>query len=186
MPKCLCALLCAMVSMTGCASFKESAQDAAKAALAEALPAIKEVGKELAHNAAIEGKTVAQEFWNGAKTDIGGAIGQIPALAAAGGERAAKATLEARIKNDVDLSQPEKDDLLKTLAASGGGFSALLAATFAYLKAKAAAKAKRALGVVVRGVEASGDAAAKVKEQVKAAGGSAPEIKAAITEAKAA
>lgn len=98
--------------------------------------------------------------------------------------------LKAMVAADADLDREEKQTLLDKIdareAAGGlGGLGTLAGLAFAYAKAKAAAKARKALGTVVKSIEkAPAEVAEKVRELVKASGGADPEIKATITEAK--
>lgn len=98
--------------------------------------------------------------------------------------------LSAIVAADADLEDADKQTLLdqiKTREAAGGlgGLSALAGIAFAFAKAKAAAKARKALGTVVKSIEkAPAEIAETVRELVKANGGGDPEIKATITAAK--
>jgi len=94
------------------------------------------------------------------------------------------------IAADTDLSDAEKGSLIGNIdgrAAGGiGGLGALASIAFAYAKAKAAAKVRKALGLVVKSVEElPTEAAEAVRAEVAKRGGSSLEIKNIISEAKA-
>lgn len=98
--------------------------------------------------------------------------------------------LKEIIAADTDLSDAEKGSLIGNIdgrAAGGiGGLGALASIAFAYAKAKAAAKVRKALGLVVKSVEElPTEAAEAVRAEVAKRGGSALEIKNIISEAKA-
>lgn len=173
----------ALSTMLSCASLKETATDAARAALAEAIPALKDAGKEVASHAANAAKDAAGELLAGAKSDIGGALGQIPGLAATAGKNAAAEALAARAAADKDLA-PHADEFRER--AKGGPWDAILWLAGASGLSVAGViwrliRAKSALRAVVQGVEqAPAEAASAVKASVAAHGGKAPAIAAAI------
>lgn len=96
----------------------------------------------------------------------------------------AKAGTATVVQNDTDLTPEKKQDLLAQLAGASG-FLGIGSVLVAYAKAKAAAKAKKALGIVVNAAsELPQDAFAALKDGVKSAGGSHPSIKSLIEEVK--
>ena len=173
----------ALSTMLSCASFKETAAEAARAALAEAIPALKEAGKEVATHAAEAAKDAAGEFLAAAKDDLGGAIGQIPDLAATAGKKAAAEALAARAESDPDLA-PHADEFRERAKENPweallwlAGASGLSVAGVIWRLIRAMA----ALRTVVQGVEnAPADASAAVKAAVAAHGGRNPAVDAAI------
>lgn len=134
-----------------------------------------ELGKDAVSAAVESGKAKLGEVRDAAVKDI---------------DAKAAEKLKAMVAADADLDRDEKQTLFDKIdareAAGGlGGLGTLAGLAFAYAKAKAAAKARRALGTVVKSIEkAPAEVAEKVRELVKASGGGDPEIKATITEAK--
>jgi len=126
-------------------------------------------------------------------TEVGRKVGQalkdegvkIAAEAKTAAFEGAKSALKTTVENDADLTPEQKDSLLAQLAKAGGGLSVLGSVLYGYAKAKGAAKASKALGIVVKAAEElPGDALAVLKQGVKASGGSHPAIKSLIEEAK--
>jgi len=96
----------------------------------------------------------------------------------------AKSATATTIKNDPDIAPEKKQDLLAQLAGAGG-FAGIGGVLFAMAKAKAAAKAKQALGIVVNAAgDLPQDAFSVLTKSVKDAGGSHPSIKSLIEEVK--
>jgi len=125
----------------------------------------REVGQKVAQGLKDEGKQIAQE----AKT------------AAFEGAKSAAATT---IKNDAEIPQSTKDELLAQLAGAGG-FAGIAGILVAYAKAKAAAKAKKALGIVVNAAsELPTEALKTLRQEVAKTGGKHPAITALIEEVK--
>ena len=125
-------------------------------------------------------------------TEVGQKVGQalkdegvkIAAEAKTAAVEGAKAAAGATIRNDPDIAPEKKDDLLAQLAGAGG-FLGIGSVLVAYAKAKAAAKAKKALGIVVNAAgNLPQDAFSVLTKGVKAAGGSHPSIKSLIEEVK--
>ena len=96
----------------------------------------------------------------------------------------AKAAAGATIKNDPDIAPEKKDDLLAQLAGASG-FLGIGSILVAYAKAKAAAKLKKTVGVLVGASQnLPSDALSALKGEVKKLGGDHPTIAAIIAEAK--
>lgn len=96
----------------------------------------------------------------------------------------AKFAATTTIDHDADLTPEKKQDLLAQLAGASG-FLGIGSVLVAYAKAKAAAKAKKALGIVVNAAsELPQDAFAALKKGVKGSGGAHPAIAALIEEVK--
>lgn len=125
-------------------------------------------------------------------TEVGQKVGQalkdegvkIAAEAKTAAFEGAKAAAGATIKNDPDIAPDKKDDLLAQLAGAGG-FLGIGSVLIAYAKAKAAAKAKRALGIVVNASKELPEAAlGQLKQEVKNLGGDHPTVASLIAEVK--
>jgi len=125
-------------------------------------------------------------------TEVGRKVGQalkdegvkIAAEAKTAAFEGAKAAAATTIQNDAEIAPEKKTDLLAQLA-NASGFAGIAGILIAYAKAKAAAKLKKTLGIVVNAAEElPGDALAVLKQSVKASGGSHPAIKSLIEEAK--
>jgi len=125
-------------------------------------------------------------------TEVGQKVGQalkdegikIAAEAKAAAFEGAKAAAATTIERDAEIAPEKKQDLLTQLAGAGG-FAGVAGVLIAYAKAKAAAKAKKALGIVVNAAEdLPGDALAVLKQGVKSSGGDHPAISSLIAEVK--
>lgn len=125
-------------------------------------------------------------------TEVGQKVGQalkdegvkIAAEAKTAAFEGAKAAAGATIKNDPDIAPDKKDDLLAQLAGAGG-FLGIGSVLVAYAKAKAAAKAKKALGIVVNAAsELPTEALKTLRQEVAKTGGKHPAITALIEEVK--
>jgi len=125
-------------------------------------------------------------------TEVGQKVGQalkdegikIAAEAKAAVSEGAKAAAATTIERDAEIAPEKKQDLLTQLAGAGG-FAGVAGVLIAYAKAKAAAKAKKALGIVVNAAEdLPGDALAVLKQGVKSSGGDHPAISSLIAEVK--
>lgn len=99
-----------------------------------------------------------------------------------------RAALIDRVKDDPDLSQSEKDDLLKEIGGAPGGIlglGALASLAYAYLKRKVAAKAARALGTVMAAESKLPEGSREIlRSAMKDLGGDHPDIKTTIAAAK--
>lgn len=125
----------------------------------------REVGQKVAQGLKDEGKKIAED-------------------AKASAFDGAKAGTAAIIQRDPDLDPKQKSDLLAQLAGAGG-FAGVGGVLFAMAKAKAAAKAKQALGIVVNAAkDLPEEGFATLTKGVKDAGGSHPSIKSLIEEVK--
>lgn len=168
------AILSLMLCSMGC-SFRGAAEDAARAAIAEALPAIKEAGKELADHASAKLAEAGGKLLTQAKDDIPGALkAAIPELKNASAE-AVTATLKDRIalEDPVKAAKFEKTVEEKGLPEGvkelGGGSLALgiLYLLRLYWRTKADANAKgEAVAAMASAVELH--AAAPVKNAIAA------------------
>lgn len=173
-------ILSLMLCSMGCAGFKDSARDAARAAIAEALPAIKEAGRELADHATARLAEAGAKVIEGAKNDLGGALGQIPALAKEAGAKAAADAVAARVAVEDPAKaaefqrRVETDGLPAALEWLFGGGGLVIAAGLARLYWRT----RGALRTVVAATESSPE----VKAKVAASGGKAfdAEIQAAL------
>lgn len=125
-------------------------------------------------------------------TEVGQKVGQalkdegvkIAAEAKTAAFEGAKAAAGATIRNDPDIAPEKKDDLLAQLAGAGG-FLGIGSVLVAYAKAKAAAKAKKALGIVVNAAsELPTEALKTLRQEVAKTGGKHPAITALIEEVK--
>jgi len=125
-------------------------------------------------------------------TEVGQKVGQalkdegvkIAAEAKTAAFEGAKAAAGATIKNDPDIAPEKKDDLLAQLAGAGG-FLGIGSVLIAYAKAKAAAKARKALGIVVNASKELPEAAlGQLKQEVKNLGGDHPTVASLIAEVK--
>lgn len=99
-----------------------------------------------------------------------------------------RAALVDRVQKDPDLSQTEKDDLLKEIGGAPGGIlglGALASLAYAYLKKKAVAKAQKALGTVLKAeADLPAEALVQLRSAMKGLGGDHPDIKTTIAAAK--
>lgn len=125
-------------------------------------------------------------------TEVGQKVGQalkdegvkIAAEAKTAAFEGAKAAAGTTIRNDPDIAPEKKDDLLAQLAGAGG-FLGIGSVLVAYAKAKAAAKAKKALGIVVNAAsELPTEALKTLRQEVAKTGGKHPAITALIEEVK--
>lgn len=125
-----------------------------------------------------------------AATKISAQIDQIQATAEAGNKKSdeIRAALVDRVKADPDLSQAEKDDLLKEIGGAPGGIlglGALASLAYAYLKKKVAAKAAKALGTVMAAESKLPEGSRELlRSAMKDLGGDHPDIKTTIAAAK--
>ena len=88
------------------------------------------------------------------------------------------------IERDAEIAPEKKQDLLTQLAGAGG-FAGVAGVLIAYAKAKAAAKAKKALGIVVNAAEdLPGDALKALRQEGEKTGGKHPASTALIEEVK--
>lgn len=99
-----------------------------------------------------------------------------------------RAALVDRVQKDPDLSQAEKDDLLKEIGGAPGGIlglGALASLAYAYLKRKVAAKAAKALGTVMAAESKLPEGSREIlRSAMKDLGGDHPDIKTTIAAAK--
>lgn len=149
-------LVCAL-SFSGCASFRDAAKEAAKEALAEVAPVLKEAGKDLIAEARAQASMLASDLgqkamkvWVESKGDlkatIQAVIADIPGLAKDAGEKAATDAIAKRIaasegqaKADEFKARAGTDGLPAALQwASGGGVLGLAGYVWRLLKQKAA------------------------------------------------
>lgn len=172
--------ICLALLLPGCASLKDSARDAAREALAEAVPAIKEAGRELASHASREMEAAGGRLLTQAKDDIPGAIKAIiPELKGATAD-AATSAIAARVASEDPAKASEFERIAKAegLPAAlewlfgGGGIVAALGLARLYWRTRGALK------IVAKAAEASPE----VKATVAAHGGKVfdSEIQAAL------
>jgi len=126
------------------------------------------------------GQEVGQRVAQGLKDEGVKIAAEAKAAAFEGG----KAGTAAIIKADPDIAPEKKDSLLAQLA-DAAGFAGIGGVLIAYAKAKAAAKAKRALGIVVNASKELPEAAlGQLKQEVKNLGGDHPTVASLIAEVK--
>jgi len=126
------------------------------------------------------GTEVGQKVGQALK-DEGVKIAQEAKAAAFEGAKAAAATT---IERDAEIAPEKKQDLLTQLAGAGG-FAGIAGVLIAYAKAKAAAKVKKTLGIVVNAAsKLPADALKALRQEVAKTGGKHPAITALIEEVK--
>lgn len=125
----------------------------------------REVGQKVAQGLKEEGKKIVEE-------------------AKASAFEGAKAGTAAIIQNDRDITPETKQSLLAQLA-DATGFVGIGGILIAYAKAKAAAKARQTVGILVGASKELPEAAlAQLKQEVKNLGGDHPSIASLIAEVK--
>lgn len=99
-----------------------------------------------------------------------------------------RAALVKKVQEDPDLTQTEKDDLLREIGGAPGGLlglGALASLAYAYLKRKVAAKAQKALGTVLKAEANLPEESMKLlRSSMKDLGGDHPVVKETIAAAK--
>lgn len=168
------AILSSMVLLTSCAGFKDSARDAAREALEQVTPMLRETGKELADHAAIRLQEAGGKLLDQAKGDIGGALSSIPSLAKDAGAKAAADAVAGRLATEDPAKAAEfqrrvaSDGLPAALEWLFGGGSTAVALGLARLWWRT----RGALKVTAKGIESLPPEVAKVaKAAVQAKGG---------------
>lgn len=99
-----------------------------------------------------------------------------------------RAALVKKVQEDPDLTQTEKDDLLREIGGAPGGLlglGALASLAYAYLKKKALAKVQRTLGTVLKAeAELPEESVRLLRSTMKDLGGDHPAVKETIAAAK--
>lgn len=99
-----------------------------------------------------------------------------------------RAALVKKVQEDPDLTQAEKDDLLREIGGAPGGLlglGALASLAYAYLKKKALAKVQRTLGTVLKAeAELPEESVKLLRSTMKDLGGDHPAVKETIAAAK--
>lgn len=93
-------IICLVALSMGCAGLKDTARDAAREALEQVTPMLRETGKELADHAANRMREAGGTLLAQAKGDIGGALSSIPTLAKDAGAKAAGDAIAARLATE--------------------------------------------------------------------------------------